>query len=76
MDSVDSRGHADDPGEGTIPESAVVGGAFLVIWPLSQLHTLTVPATFSQPGLEDGACALVPCRPRRRAACSALGSSQ
>ena len=55
MDSVDSRGHTDDPGDGTIPESAVVGRAFAVIWPPSQLRSLPIPATFSQPGLRPGA---------------------
>jgi signal peptidase I len=55
VDSVDSRGHTDDPGEGTIPESAVVGRAFLVIWPLSQVHSLRIPGTFAQPTLGRGA---------------------
>jgi signal peptidase I len=55
MDSADSRDHTDDPGEGTIPESAVVGRAFLVIWPLSQVHSLRIPGTFAQPTLGRGA---------------------
>ena len=54
LDSADSRGHADDPGEGTIPESAVVGRAFLVVWPPSQLRSLPIPATFAQPALDRG----------------------
>ena len=52
MDSADSRDHTDDPGEGTIPESAVVGRAFAVIWPPSQARSLPIPSTFFQPGLE------------------------
>ena len=35
-DSDDSRYRTGDPGGGTIPESAVVGRAFLIIWPLSR----------------------------------------
>jgi signal peptidase I len=47
-DSADSRYHGGDPGEGTIPESAVVGRAFLVIWPPSQAKSLPIPATFER----------------------------
>jgi signal peptidase I len=50
-DSEDSRYHAGGPGAGTIPESAVVGRAFLVVWPPSQLSPIPIPATFSQAGL-------------------------
>jgi signal peptidase I len=49
--SDDSRLHQDDPGGGTIPESAVIGRAFVIIWPLSRWRILSIPATFSQPGL-------------------------
>ena len=51
--SFDSRGHKTigDADSGTIPESAVVGRAFVIIWPLSQWRILPVPATFSQRGL-------------------------
>jgi signal peptidase I len=41
----------DDPGEGTIPESAVLGRAFVVVWPPSQWKFLNIPATFGQPKL-------------------------
>jgi signal peptidase I len=45
--SDDSRGHMTTaPDNGTIPESKVVGRAFLIIWPLSQLGDLPIPATF------------------------------
>jgi signal peptidase I len=40
-----------DPGGGTIPESAVLGRAFVIIWPLSQAGLLNIPATFEQPKL-------------------------
>jgi signal peptidase I len=50
-DSEDSRDHPDDPGDGTIPESAVVGRAFVVVWPPSQLGSLPIPATFSRSSL-------------------------
>jgi signal peptidase I len=49
--SADSRYHMDDPGEGTIPESAVLGRAFVVVWPPSQWKFLNIPATFGQPKL-------------------------
>jgi signal peptidase I len=53
-DSDDSRYHADDPGGGAIPESEVVGRAFLIIWPPSQLRDLPIPSTFSQAALHAG----------------------
>jgi signal peptidase I len=49
--SYDSRGHMGDPGGGTIPESAVLGRAFVIIWPPSQWGFLNIPATFEQPQL-------------------------
>src|SRR6201992_1403215 len=54
--SYDSRGHeAGFPGGGSIPESAVVGRAFIKIWPFSQFGLLNVPSTFSQPKLSAAA---------------------
>jgi len=50
-DSDDSRYRGNDPGEGTIPESAVVGRAFLIIWPFSRVSDLPIPNTFKQAGL-------------------------
>jgi signal peptidase I len=38
-----------------VPENEVAGRAFLVIWPLSQLGDLPIPATFQQAGLHPGA---------------------
>jgi signal peptidase I len=49
--SYDSRGHIGDPGGGTIPESRVIGRAFVVVWPLSRIKTLSIPSTFGAPGL-------------------------
>ena len=49
--SDDSRLHQGDPGGGTIPESAVVGRAFIIIWPPSRWRILPIPATFEQPQL-------------------------
>lgn len=67
-DSADSRDHTDDPGEGTIPESAVVGRAFAVIWPPSQVRSLPIPSTFFQPGLERVAASASMVGPPRGAA--------
>jgi signal peptidase I len=49
--SYDSRDHQGDPGGGTIPESAVIGRAFIIIWPPSRWRILPIPATFQQTAL-------------------------
>jgi signal peptidase I len=49
--SEDSRDHMGDPGGGTVPESAVIGRAFIIIWPVSRWRILPIPATFEQPTL-------------------------
>ena len=49
--SDDSRDHQGDPGGGTIPKSAVIGRAFIIIWPPSRWRILPIPATFEQPAL-------------------------
>ena len=54
-DSDDSRYHPGDPGGGAIPENQVVGRAFLIIWPPSQVRDLPIPSTFSQAELHAGA---------------------
>ena len=54
-DSDDSRYHSGDPGGGAIPENQVVGRAFLIIWPPSQLRDLPIPAAFQQASLHAGA---------------------
>ena len=47
-DSSDSRFHQQDPGKGFVPLSAVVGRAFLIIWPLDRAGPLDRPATFER----------------------------
>ena len=54
-DSDDSRYHPGDPGGGAVPENEVVGRAFLIIWPPSQLRDLPIPTTFQQAALHAGA---------------------
>jgi signal peptidase I len=54
-DSDDSRYRVGDPGGGTIPESAVVGRAFVIVWPLSRIGDLPIPNTFQQPALRAAA---------------------
>jgi len=49
--SYDSRGHVEMTGGGTIPESAVLGRAFVIIWPPSRWGFLNIPATFEEPKL-------------------------
>jgi signal peptidase I len=54
--SYDSRGHRYGfPGGGSIPESAVVGRAFIKIWPFSQVGVLNIPSTFQQSALSKSA---------------------
>jgi signal peptidase I len=53
-DSDDSRYHTSDPGGGAIPENEVVGRAFMIIWPLSNVGDLPIPATFGQAALHAG----------------------
>src|SRR5487761_8675 len=62
-DSDDSRYRTNDPGEGTIPESAVVGRAFLIIWPFSRASDLPIPNTFKQQGLAAAAAAVASAPP-------------
>jgi len=62
IDSADSRYHDcaySGPGStclqydrnGTIPESSVIGRAFVIVWPPSRIRILPVPATFGQAAL-------------------------
>ena len=73
-DSDDSRFREQDPGGGTIPESAVVGRAFLVIWPLSRVSDLPIPNTFQQAGL-SAAAAVATAPPATTAGGAALGGA-
>lgn len=47
-DSEDSRFHRDSPGQGAIPESAVVGRVWAVVWPRARWDRLDTPATYDQ----------------------------
>jgi signal peptidase I len=53
--SDDSRLRQSDPGHGTIPESEVIGRAFMIVWPPSRWRILPIPGTFSQPGISRSA---------------------
>ena len=53
--SDDSRDHRGEPGGGTVPENAVIGRAFVIIWPISRWRILPIPATFEQPKLSAAA---------------------
>ncbi len=46
QNSADSSAHQDNPGMGTIPEEAVVGRAFVIVWPLVSMGRLPIPETF------------------------------
>ena len=50
--SEDSRFHQDLPGGGTVPESAVVGKVWAVVWPVNRFHLLDTPTTYSNPELQ------------------------
>ena len=45
--SADSRYHLDEDGNGTVPESLVVGRAFVIAWPMGHMTSLKEPATFA-----------------------------
>jgi signal peptidase I len=51
-DSADSRFHLTDRNGPFVPESDIVGPAFVRIWPLNRIGLLSVPATFAQQGLQ------------------------
>jgi signal peptidase I len=44
--SEDSRFHQDGPGDGTIPESAVVGRVWAVVWPRPHADRLEIPEAY------------------------------
>ena len=72
--SDDSRDHLGDPGGGTIPESAVIGRAFVIIWPPSRWRFLPIPATFEQPKLNAPATAAGPLAADRGGAADLLSA--
>ena len=51
--SADSRAHISDPGGGAIPIDSVVGRAFVVIWPFSDMGLLTRPDTINNGEIDD-----------------------
>ncbi|WP_443609198.1 signal peptidase I [Actinacidiphila acididurans] len=51
QDSLDSRYHMTLPGGGTVADSDVVGRAIVVAWPINRWTALSIPGTFSQPGI-------------------------
>ena len=57
--SSDSRAHLGDPGGGTVPESKVIGRAFVIIWPAGHWSWLSNPTTFDQAGLNKSSAAAV-----------------
>jgi signal peptidase I len=61
--SEDSRLRAGDPGQGTIPESQVIGRAFVIVWPPGRWRVLPIPSTFSQPGVGRPDAAAAPSSP-------------
>ena len=73
--SWDSRGHRYGyPGGGSIPESAVVGRAFIVIWPVGQWAVLPIPSTFEQTALTASAGA-PPARERSAQGAAAVATA-
>ncbi|CAG7609483.1 Signal peptidase I [Actinacidiphila bryophytorum] len=60
QDSLDSRFHTTLPGGGTVPNSDVVGRAVVVAWPVTRWDVLSIPGTFSQPGINAAAGTAVP----------------
>ena len=55
QNSSDSRAHRGSPGGGAVPESAVTGRAFALLYPFSRATWFSTPATFQQRALTDGA---------------------
>jgi signal peptidase I len=49
--SEDSRYHRQLPGGGTVPESAVVGKVWAIVWPISRWDHIETPRTFDQKAL-------------------------
>lgn len=72
--SYDSRGHMQDPGDGTIPEDRVVGRAFVIVAPVSRWRVLPIPGTFDQSGLAGARAAALPTLPSSVATAVPLGA--
>jgi signal peptidase I len=69
--SDDSRMRMTDPGQGTIPEGAVIGRAFVIVWPPSHWRILPIPSTFDQPGIDTPRSAALAAEAAGRAAAAA-----
>ena len=54
-----------DPGNGMIPESEVIGRAFVIVWPPSQWRILPIPRRSSSRGSREPAAAAVALRAGR-----------
>ncbi len=72
--SDDSRLRQSDPGHGTIPESEVIGRAFLIVWPPSQWRILNIPSTFDQRGIDKAAHSAAARRAASTTAAELLGA--
>jgi signal peptidase I len=57
QDSLDSRYHMQLPGGGTVSNKDVVGRAIVVAWPVNRWSALSIPGTFSQPGISAAGAA-------------------
>jgi signal peptidase I len=55
QNSSDSRAHRGSPGGGAVPESAVTGRAFALLYPFGRATWFSTPATFQQKALTGGA---------------------
>lgn len=58
QNSLDSRYHMDQPGNGYVPLDDVVGRAFVKAWPINRWGMLPIPDTFEQPGINAAGAAL------------------
>jgi signal peptidase I len=51
-ESSDSRAHATDPGGGSIPIDSVIGRAFVIIWPVTDMGLLSRPDTIDNDAID------------------------
>jgi len=54
QNSSDSRAHRGSPGGGAVPESAVTGRAFALLYPFDRATWFSTPSTFQQRALTGG----------------------
>ncbi|MFI1868461.1 MULTISPECIES: signal peptidase I [Streptomyces] len=72
QNSRDSRYHMEDVNGGFVPVDEVVGRAVVIAWPIDRWATLSVPATYDQPGLNAAASVAVSTAPLAMGALGAL----